>query len=159
MGGKGRVFGWRVLMFGLALLALLSFSVGKVAECAVAVGTGSHRAADLAAGPAHSESAHSHRESALSESVSVGPAGAGSAVQPCHHDAGHQHKGAANKVYASLARVVDHVSVPVDPDATDLSAAGALVLLGLGRRGPPSSVPRSSPSGRHILISGCVART
>lgn len=156
MGGKGRIFCWRALMLGLALLAVLSFSVGKVAECAGDVGAGSQGAA----GAADEAAGQTHSESADSESAEIGPARTGPEVQRCHHDAGHKHKGAASKLYASPRRVVDQVGVtPVGPIATDSWSVSALVLLGILRRGPPSPVSRSFPSGRQTLILGCVART
>ncbi len=96
MGSEGRIFR-RALMLGLALLAVLSFSVGKVAECAGAVAQG---AAHVAAGQTHSESADR-------DSDEIGPAGLGPAGHRCHHDAGHQHKGSASTVYASPRRVVE----------------------------------------------------
>ncbi len=142
MRGKGRIFHWRALILGVALSALFAFMIIHVAECPVAFGAGSHGAAHATAAQAHSES------------KGIGPAG-----HRCHHDAGHQHMGGADKLYASPRRVVDQVDAPVGPDAADWSAAGALVLLGVQRRGPPSSISPSSPSGRHILISTCVART
>lgn len=134
-------------MLGLALLALFAFSILQVAECVVAVSAGSH-------GAAHATGEHAHSESAHSESEGIGPAS-----HQCHHNAGHQHQDAADKVYASPRRVIDLGPAPVGPDAADWSAAGALDLLGLRWRGPPSSDSQSFPSGRQILITRCVART
>lgn len=145
MLGEGGIVRRRALSVGLALWAILSFSIGQVAECAgaVAVGAGSQGVAHAVAWQAHSES----------EEI-------GSAGHRCHHDIGHKHKGAGSTVYAAPRRVADQVAAaPVGPDATDWSAAGALVLFGVRRRGPPYSISRSSPSGRHILISLCVTRT
>lgn len=141
MRGEGRTVCRRALSVGLVLWALFAFSIVQVAEC-LAVGAGSH-------GAAHATAEHVH-----SGFAEMGPVG-----HRCHHDAGRQRMDAANKLYASPRRVVDHVSDPVGLDAADWSAASALVLLGVRRRGPPSSVSRSFPSGRHILISGCIART
>jgi len=143
--GEERVAGLRALGVGLALWVLLAFAIVDVAECAAAAGAGSHGTAAAF----HNTAEHSH-----SESAGVRPVG-----HRCHHDVDHQHMGAAGKLYAAPRRLADHQSTdPAGSNAADWSAASALVLLGIQRRGPPLSVPRSSPSGRHILISTCVAR-
>jgi hypothetical protein len=87
----------------------------------------------------------------------------GPATPRCHHDAGHQHKGATSKQYASPRRVADHatsaLAAPqVDPVAVPAAVRTVLVPLGADRRGPPGPDSRSSPSGRDLLISTCVAR-
>jgi hypothetical protein len=138
----------RALSVGLILWALFAFSIAQVAECPVGVGAGSHGAAHDTAEQAHSRSAH------------IGPEGIGPGGHRCHHDAGRQHMGTTGKLYAAPRRLVDPVdTAPAGPDAAGWSAAGALILLGVQRRGPPPSVSRSFPSGRHILISTGVART
>lgn len=156
-----RVLCWRVLMLGLALGAILAFAVGKVAECSIASDAGSYDAANaVVAAHSHSgpeESAHSH--SIDGKPKLIAPARVGAAVRQCHHDSDHNHKGAASKMDASSPRGINHVSATIDIGGTDWSAAGALFLLGLRRRGLPSSISCSCPSGRHILISECVART
>lgn len=161
VGRCRKILGWRVLMLALALGAILAFAVGKVAECSIANNAGSYDAADAAvAAHSHSgpkESAHSH--SLDGKSKLIAPTRVGSAVRQCHHDSDHKHKGAASKMDASSPRGIDYVSTKIDIGGVDWSAAGALLLLGLRRRGPPSSISRSCPSGRHILISECVART
>lgn len=159
MRDEGRILRRRALGVGLALWALFAFSILQVAECVVAVSAGSHGAVHDKAEQAHNEqvySEHAHGESVYSESEGIGPAG-----QQCHHNAGHQHQGAAEKVYASPRRVVDQVAAgPVGVGAADSSVACALLLLGLWRRGPPSSVSRSFLLGRnYILDSTCVSRT
>lgn len=145
MRDKGRIFRRQALLLGLALWGLLAFSA--VAECVVSTSGGSHDAA-------HGTASHAHGESAHIESEVIGPAD-----HQCHHNVGHQHKNAADTIYASPRRVVDQADAPTELDVADWSAASALLLLGLRRRGPTSPVSRSSPSGRHILISECVART
>lgn len=145
MRDKERIFRGQVLLLGLALWGLLAF--GAVADCMVSTGGGSHDAA-------HGTASHAHGESAHIESAVMGPAD-----HQCHHNVGHQHTNAADTMYASPRRAVDQEDAPAEPDAAGWSAASALSLLGLGLRGPPSPVSRSSPSGRHILISECVART
>lgn len=155
-----RVLGWRVIMLGLGLGAILAFAAGRVAECSIAVDAGSYSAASVA-GPAHSHAGSEKstpNHSIDDRSELSAPARTGPAVGQCHHGSDHQHKGAASKIHASSPRAIDHVSATIDFGGLDWSAAGAVVLLGLGRRSPPSSVSRSCPSGRHILIS-CIART
>lgn len=137
-------------MLGLALWGLLAF--GALAECIVDTGGEAHGAAHGTTNHAHGEAVHD--EAVHGESKVMGPAG-----HQCHHNAGHQHKNAADTVYVAPRRAVDQVDTPIPPASAGWSAASALVLLGLQRRGPPSPVSRSSPSGRHILILECVART
>lgn len=129
-------------MFGLALAAVLSFSIGQVAECAGDVAAGSPGAAHVTAGHAHNE-----------------PDGIGPVVHRCHHDAGHQHNGATSKQYASPARMVSHLTAPAGSEMGFWPAADDSVLLGPQRRGPPSAGPPLSLSGRLVLLSTCVART
>ena len=142
MGGERGVRGLRAIRFGLALAAVLLFSIGKVAECAIDVGTGSPDVAHTTVGDAHIESA------------GTGPIG-----HRCHHDTGHQHKGADSKQYASPARMISHLTAPVGPDMAAWLAVDESALLGPQRRGPPSAGPPLSLSGRHLLLSTCVART
>lgn len=160
---QARILGWRVLMLGfaLALGAILAFAVGKVAECSIAGDAGSYDVSSAAlpapsySGPA--EFAPSHPADGKSELIA--PAWTGSAVGQCHHGNDHKHNGAVSKMDASSPRGIDHVSATVHFGGFGWSAAGALFVFGLRRRGRPGTVCRSCPSGRHILIAECVART
>lgn len=161
-GTEVRVMGWRSVMLALALAlgAILTFAVGKVAECSIAGDAGSYRPASVAV-PAHS---HSVADPEVADPEVADPelltlTGSGSDVQQCHHGSDHQHKGSASKMYSSSTRGVGIVSATMDFGRLDWSAAGAVSLAGLRWRGPPSDVSRLSASGREILISGCVART
>jgi hypothetical protein len=147
--GEGRIVRLRTLSVGLALWAVFAFMIVHAAECAFAAGAGSH-------GGAHTTAvAHTAVGQAHSEAEGIGPAG-----HRCHHDAGHQHMGAGDKLYASSRRMIECVAPdPAGLDTAGWSAADALIFLRVRRRGPPPSASRSSLSGRHILISTCVART
>lgn len=148
MRGKGRAVRRRLL--GFALFALVLFSVGKVAECAGAMAAGAHPVT------------HTAVVEAEGDAPVMAPAH-GPTTQWCHHDAGHQHKGATSKQYASPRRVADQaitalVGPQIDPVAVPAAVRTVLLPVGADRRGPPGPDSRSSPSGRDLLISTCVAR-
>lgn len=159
MGGKGKIFSRRAIMLALALLAIVTFSVGKVAECAGAFGAESTVGATAAgAGQAHNEFV----ETAVAgdEPAEIEPALTWTSVSRCHHGAGHVHKGAGSKVYASPRQVADQLpAVLAGPDLAAWTPISLPVLLGMWWPGSPLRVSRSSPPGRQILISECVART
>lgn len=155
-----RILGWWVITLGLALGAILAFSIGQVAECSLAGDAQSSEAANAAVLTSTQsgleESAHSH--SVVGKSTPSAPARMKSAVGQCYYGSGHKQKGAASKIYASSTRDIDQVSAANEFGGIDWPVAAGLFLIGRWR-GPLSFVSRSYPSGRHMLLSKSVTRT
>ncbi|MCA1836928.1 MAG: hypothetical protein LC721_11625, partial [Actinobacteria bacterium] len=128
MRDQGRITRLRTVSAGLAWWALFAFGILHLTACAVAGDGGSHGGAHThAPAAAHTVAGHAQSQpQAVSGHAQSQPDMMVVAGHRCHHDAGHHHGGASDKLYASPRRTIDHLTTALAaPNTADESTASA----------------------------------